>query len=259
MRAGPLVVLLSLVAIPATAAADHARDMIVHFAGAKPDEVTAAHSLRLEHARPYTDLVVGTFHRGEWDHQVVILLRCTAKECHGRQVSIGNHEFELRGLVDLAGEPGPLGGPGRVELRNAWTRSLDAKGMRWPALIVTTRDEKVTTGGSRFRGEVRGSERHHDLYVISLRKADVDSPRIALFATLDRYPSGAGTSTSYSLVRGRGKPSRNAPLDIRGEQHFYIEDDSACLPPEPIELYWRFREGRYQPAGDLLGRGGCRH
>jgi hypothetical protein len=259
MRAGLLVTaVLGVVAAPGAAAADHAHDMIVHFAGAKPDEVTAAHSLRLEGARPYTDVVAGTFRRGAWDHQVLILLRCTASACHGTSVSLGNHAFELRGLVDLAGEPGKLDGPGGIDLRHPWRRSLDAWGMKWPALIVVTREEKVTTGGSRFRGDVRGSERHHDLLVISLRKADLDAPRLARLATVDRYPSGAGTSTAYSLVRGPGKQRKGAALEILGEQSFYLEDDSACLPPRPIELRWRLREGRYQPAGDLLGRGGCR-
>ena len=72
---------------------------------------------------------------------------------------------------------------------------------------------------------------------------------------LDTYPSGAGTHTTYTLVRGK----QRGALDIHGLSQWRPENDSMCLPPDPVEHLWRFREGRYQQFDNLLGRAGCGH
>jgi hypothetical protein len=127
--------------------------------------------------------------------------------------------------------------------------------MKFPALIVTTRDDKQTVGGSRFRGEVKGTESHHKLLVISLRASEEPLPKIADLSLIDRYPSGAGTFTTYELVSGK----QRGALDLHALEQWRPEDDSMCLPPKPVEHLYRFRDGRYQQSDHLLSITGCGH
>jgi hypothetical protein len=248
-----LVIAAFLLGPTATAAAETPAELIALFAHTEVSKVTAAHGVRLEGVRDYQQMVVGTYKQGEWDMHVVVLMRCGRTLCHGYRVAVGNAPFELRGLVDLAGKPGALGDGAHVSLRDNWHTRLSGKGLKFPALVVTTRDEKITTGGSRFRGEVRGSERHHKLLVISLRKSEEKMPRVAELSTMDLYPSGAGRTASFTLVRGK----QRGALDIREVEQRHIDSDMACIAPDPVEYTWCFKSGRYSKFDDVLGRAGC--
>lgn len=248
---------LALLLFPAVAAAETPKELVALFAHTEVSKVTAARGVRLEGVRDYQQMVVGTYHEGEWDQHVLILMRCGKTQCTGKTVWLGNEKPELQALIDLAGAPGPLDQRTRIDLehRGDWHLTLEGKGKKFPALVLAVREEKVTTGGSRFRGTVKGSERHHKLLVISLRKSEEAAPRIAQLATVDTYPSGAGVTSSYALVRS----GKQRVLDIAGTSQGQIENDSACLRPEPVEHLWKFKGGRYEQVDDLLQRTGCRH
>jgi hypothetical protein len=88
---------------------------------------------------------------------------------------------------------------------------------------------------------------------VSLRKTDERRPEILELSTVDLYPSGAGTTTSYTLARG----SQRAALDIVGSEQRHLDHESACIRPDPVEVRYVYEDGRYQRFDPLL-RTGCR-
>jgi len=242
----------ALVAVAAgPASAEDARGMVAHFAPTDAKNVVAATGFRLEGVRGYTNLVVGSFRAGAYEQRTLVLLRCNERECRGQAVYLGAHPIKLRGLVDL-GKPGPLEGGPEVQARTDWDKALSGRRMRWPALVVEIIDERAASETSPFGHHYEGSERHHELVLVSLRRADAASPKIARLPTMDRYPSGAGTTATYRLARGHGR----GPLEIIGAEQRHLDNDSACLEPEPVDVRWVLRKGRYQRV-ELDGLHGC--
>jgi len=225
--------------------------MVAHFAMVDVASVTSASGVRLDGVRAYTDLVFGTYHKGDYDHRIVVLLRCTARQCVGQTVFLRPGVAALRGLVDLNGKGGVLDSGRDVEARGDWSTSLSGKGLAWPALVLEIEDERPAKGESRFGTKYDGSERHHVLQIVSLRRADAEDPQLAVLPTMDLYPSGAGGTVAYRLERG----TRKQVLDIVGPEPPPTGHDSACLEPEPVDVRWVLAKGRFQRVDDLARRG----
>lgn len=256
MRLVPLACALGLMLAPGLARAGTARENLAHFFEIEPAAVTQVAAFDLTGVAAYDRVVVGHWETPEGQPRAgAVLLDCDARRCLGTRVWLGAGEVDVVGLRDLRGKPGPLGGPAMVSRHEDWPTVLRGPTARprWPVLVLETRDDKVTVGGSRFRGEVRGTERHHELVVISLRKADQRAPRILALRTMDLYPSGAGTTTSYRLERG----GQRAGLDIVAREQREIENDSACLRPDPVEYRLVLTDGRYQKVDPDALRRGC--
>ncbi len=255
----PLAAAALLLLAAGPAAADGSpRGMLAHFAGVDPGRVVAVAGYTVEGRGHVTHVVVGSYRDREHEQRMIVLLRCGPRACHGKPVWFGPHPVRVLGLVDLEGAPGPLGGGTELRGRADWTGRRGAPGARarWPALIVETREERVTTGPTRFRKEVTGTERHHELVVLSLRTAEAGAPKLASLPTVDLYPSGAGTTTSYELVRGAGKGQRRAPLEIVGLEQRHLDRDLACIRPEPVPVRYVLTGGRYVRTAER-GRAGC--
>lgn len=254
MRLVSISILAVLLAAPTPAFSDGAKATLAHFFATDEANVTKATGYRLAGVTDYTEVIVGAYTENGHEQRVVALLRCGRRVCKGARVWLGPHETRLLGLVDLGGAPGPLGEGQAIDARTSWTTTLagPTRRLRFPVLVFETRDEKVTTGSSRFRKEVTGTERHQDLVLVSLRKADERSPKLATLPTVDLYPSGAGTTTSYTLARG----SRRGALDIVGSEQRHLDRDLACIRPDPVPVRYVYEQRRYVRVDELL-RAGC--
>lgn len=255
MRVTPISILIALVCAPALAAADGAKTTLATFFAIDEAKVTKATSYRLAGVTDYTDIVVGAYTENGHEQRVVALLRCGPRVCKGARVWLGAYETDFLGLEDLGGKGGPLGRGHPIDARTGWNTTLTgpSKKLRFPVLVFESRDAKVTTGSSRWRKEVTGTERHQELMIVSLRKADEQRPKIIALSTVDLYPSGAGTTTSYTLTKG----SQRAALDIVGSEQRHLDNESACRRPDPVEVRYVYKHGRYEKFDPLL-RPGCR-
>lgn len=254
MRALPIPIALFLVCAPALALADGAKGRLASVFAIDESVVTEAITYRLAGVTDYTEIIVGTYTEHGRDQHVVTFLRCGTRTCTTvAREWIGPHPFRLLGLADLNGKPGPLGNGAEIKARRSWEVTLagPTKKLRWPVLVVETHSEEAGTGETRWGKKVSGTERHDELILFSLKKADHGGARIVRLPTVDLWPTGAGTTTSYSLARG----TRKGALDIVGSEQRHLDNDSACMKPDPVEVRYVYKDGRYTQVDSLFPRG----
>lgn len=250
-----LVVLAAVLGGARPARADLAAQFAAWF-DVKPDAVRDIAGFELPAGGDYTHVLVGRFQRGEHLLGGGLILRCDAKQCQGARIWLqAADRAEVYGLVDLNGAPGPL--PARAQYGGtSWYRKLDGKGLparpAWPAIVFHTETARQTTGGSRFRGTVTGTERRGRIVVVSLLRADERSPRVLDEHVIERYPSGAGTTTTFRTERGSSKDA----LDLVGREQRHLDSDSRCRRPDPVDVRYVMKGRRYERAA-LPARAGC--
>jgi hypothetical protein len=242
---------LLLVCATGSARAESQPELFAHFFSVAATDVKDVAGYRAPPGVDVTHILFGHFYEGAARQLVagVVLLRCDERECRGRHVWLNpaDAEVEIQGLVDLR-EPGPLGESRGLERARpgAWIElARDVRPPRrwgWPALAIALRRRTPMTERSRFGGEVTGVHREEELLVLSLRAADEQQPELLRAQRVDLYPTGAGATTSYRLVRG----SRGDVLDIVATEQRELESTSACLRPEPIEYRLVLASGRYE-------------
>jgi len=256
MRAVRLI--LALITVTATAHADTQAEQFAHFFSIKPTDVREIAGYRTPPGVPVTHILVGQFASGAVTVPGIVLMRCTEKECRGARVWLYGGKIELLGIGDL-GTPGPLGE--RTSLDRGLTGSwVDMT--RWmkpplphytrPVLMVNVEQRTAMTTGSRFGGDVAGEHHEAKLVLISLRAVDERSPLVFEQSLIDRYPTGAGTTTSYRVV-----PGDSLPLDIVATEQRHIENRSMCLNPPPTEHRLTFTGNRYQRHEGGWPKSGC--
>lgn len=238
-----------LVALVVLATAAHAETDKEYFARAMRIEASAIQSVetfRIVNAGAYDRLIVGRYKQREWAHNTALLMRCDRKQCWGQYISLGNGQLDLLGAIDLAGAPRPFPRDARSKYDD---RAFDAgKRAKWPALVarVTTREHGKAQ--SRYGGEVEGENRHSELYVISLAKADQESPVVLRTIVDEHNATGAGFSLSFAVDKDG--------LLLATEQ-WSPENRSTCIPPDPVTVHYKLDKGRrFQRATDL-GHRGC--
>lgn len=254
------VLVVALVVVTATEArADNAAELFAHFFQQPVADLTEVRGFKLERVAAYTDVVFARFptSAGHTQHGAV-LLTCDDQQCQGKPVWLeGDSELHVVGLIDLAGaELGlPTSDVGRHLGRNfsPMPRLGTPRRTRlaWPALVVATGHDEEVTADTRF-GRVTGRERRHQLVLLSLRRAD-KFPRVFQESTERRGASGAGTTTSYRLVRDR----KRGPLAIVGTEQPQLDDRSLCARPPPIEIRFAWKAGRFQRITALAPGPGC--
>ncbi len=259
MTPSPTLVLVGAVALavasPRPAAAGGAKTLLASFFNVDETKIKSASGYRVTGVAAYTHIAIGSYQdTGGREQRIVALAKCDDHRCTGQRVWLGAFESHLHGIVDLAGKPGPLRGTEVRASRDDWTTSLPlpAKRTKFPALVIEIRDEEPGEGTTRFGGTYSGTERHHHLLVVSLRKADEKVPTVARLSTEDTYPAGGGTSTSYRLEKGKQRA-----LDIVGSEQRHLQKDSRCRRPEPVEVRYVLKDGRYEHFDAMLGRSGC--
>lgn len=251
MRALSIPLVLAILCAPGRAHADDGeKGRLAQVFSLDRRVVTEAITYRLAGVTDYTEVIVGTYSEHGRDQHVLALLRCGARTCtRVARAWIGPHPFRLLGLADLNGKPGPLSNDEEVKARASWQVTLTGptRKLRWPVLVVETRNEEAATGETRWGKKVNGTERHNELLLFSLRKAESGGPQVVRLSTVDLWATGAGTTTSYSLARG----TRKDALDIVGSEQRHLDSDSACLPPDPVEVRYVYKDGRYQDVRSL--------
>jgi len=219
--------------------------------GVKPTEVREVAGYELPAGGDFTHVLIGRYDHAPYVMTGAVLLRCDPTECQGRRADFGAADtIDVLGVIDLEGAPRPF--PSRALGRGARYTKLPGKAPKWPALVVRTTERKAATSTTRSGKLVTGNEARARLYVISL--AAIDRASVILQDTLDeRYPSGAGTTTTYRLERGESKTG----LEIIATEQRHLDRDSRCLRPEPIELRFTL-DGRHYRAVAPPERTGCR-
>lgn len=247
-----LVTLAAVSAASRPARADLAAQFATWF-DVKPDAVRDVAGFELPAGGDYTHVLVGRFQRDELLIGGGLILRCDAKQCQGARIWLQPADrAEVYGLIDLNGAPGRLpsapqpGGTGSY-------RKLEGKGRAaWPAIVFHTKTVKQTTGGSRHRGTVSGTEQRERIFIVSLLRADEQTPRVLSEDVVERYPSGAGTTTTFRTERGDSKDA----LDIIGREQRHLESDSRCRRPDAVDVRYVPKGRRYARA-TLPARTGC--
>jgi hypothetical protein len=233
-----------------SARAESQPELFAHFFSVAATDVKDVAGYRAPAGVDVTHILFGHFYEGAARQLVpgVVLLRCDERECRGRQVWLHplDAEIEIQGLVDLR-EPGPLGESRGLERPRpgAWIElARDVHPPHrwgWPALAIALRKRTAETTSSRFGGQVKGVRREEELLVLSLRAADEERPELLRAPRVDLYPTGAGATTSYRLVRGGGDA-----LDLVATEQREIESRSHCLRPAPVEYRLVLANGRYE-------------
>jgi hypothetical protein len=255
MRALPIPILLALLCAPALADADEEKARLATVFALDESVVTEAIAYRLAGVRGYTEVIVGTYTANGRDQHIIAFLRCGTRTCTTvARDSIGPYPFRILGLADLNGKPGPLGNGREVKARRSWEVTLrgPTPKLRWPVLVIETRDEQAATGETRWGKKMSGTERHDELILYSLKKTRARGAQLLRLPTVDLWPTGAGTTTSYSLARG----TRKDALDIVGSEQRHLDNDSACREPKPVEVRYVYKGGRFEQI-DPLRTSGC--
>ena len=240
----------ALVLLAAFSTAAHAETDAEFFARAMRIEdvksIQKVETIAIANAGSYDRVIIGRHQAREWMHNNAILVRCDRKQCWSQYVSLGNGELELLGAIDLAGEPQAFPRYGRSKYEH---KPLDAgKRAKWPALLIRVTTRKHERAGSRYGGEVEGENRHAELYVISLAKADATSP-VVLRETVDNHnATGAGVSMTFAVDKDG--------MLVASEQ-WDIENRSACMRPKPVTVHYKLDEHRRFRRTTDLGHRGC--
>lgn len=258
LRARAPLALLMVMALAPAARGDDVAHKYAHFAQVDEATVTEARGFAVTGVAGTTHVVVGRNTTGQaWQVRHGILMRCTARTCAGTTFAIrGADTLAVVGVVDLAGDAIelPLDDRGGRALPGAYAPlprvGAGPRRMRWPALVLVEATEKVVTEDSPA-GRSTGTDRHHALVLISLRKVD-RGQEVFRGATVARGPSG-GTTASYRLVRERPR----GPLTIVATVQRHPGDRSGCLPPPPTEVRYVWKARRFEAAADLAGATGC--
>lgn len=252
---------MMLMVWPAVARASEQSEKFAHFFQVDPKTVDDVRGFELPNAGGYTHLLVGRFatsatHSGNG----AVFMRCNARRCTGTRMYFeADAELHVIGLVDLNGAPTALKVTNELRRPSRVYRPLArigaGKRLSRPAVVFETRRSVERTGSTRWRKQVTGTERRHHLIIVPLRAGkDQRVHRIFRETTVDRGFSGAGTTTSYRLERGKIK----AALDIVATEQRHLEDKSLCLRPDPTEHRFVLKDGRYQRDLGLDMTTGCR-
>lgn len=247
---------LTLAASARPAAADTPAETLAHFLVKDVERIKDATAYELVGVRDYTHVVIGRFSEREYLFPTMVLLRCDTRQCFGTRVFLGSAgTLRLLGTVDLDGKAGPLRPASSLpRAYPGWDNKLawPTKKPRWPALVLEHQADRTVTTASRFGGEVTGTATDHRLLIVSLRKADAARPLVLDLETDQRYPTGVGETTTYTLERGQTKGA----LDVVASEQHHIDNQSACLEPPPVIYKITLVKGRFERAPEGL-RSGC--
>jgi hypothetical protein len=204
----------------------------------------------------YTHVLVGRYEQSGLLLGGAAILRCDTKQCTGARISFhATDRVEVYGLIDLNGTPGPLPATPHAGHRGSY-RKLDAGGLAtrpaWPAIVLHAERAQQATGQTKSRTTVTGVERHGQIRIVSLLRADEPSPTVLTADVADLHPSGAGTTTTFRTQRGDAKDA----LDLIGREQRHLDRTSRCLRPDPVDVRYVLKGRRYERV-DLPARSGC--
>ena len=254
-----LVALAVIGAVASTARADEPARLFAHFYDQPESALTDVRGFALPAGSDFDRAVVASFPQGDAQRgRGLVLLRCDERTCRGeRRWLEPDSAIAIGGVIDLDGtaaaistrDIGGRSGGGFAALPAV--ENLRRTRARWPALVVMTRHEEMTTGETRHHGRIRGTARRHHLQLISLRRSDAGAVVFAAEAVA-RGASGAGTSASFRLER----PVARKPMVIVGTVQRHLDDRSRCRQPDPVLVVYRWAAPRFvEDAAPRLG--GC--
>ncbi len=238
------IIALLLVAT-STAGADHKATFAKAFS-VTPAQVHEVRSFDLPPGNDATHVVIGRFDYGKYVMTGALVMKCSATECTWRRAEFGAADsVEVSGVVDLHGAPAEI--PARAIANGKIT---GARAMKFPVLVVRTRESKKSTAETRSRKQVEGTESRAKLYLISL--VDTDRGSVILMDTAEeRSPTGRGFTRSYRLDKGDTK----GVLDVIAKEQRSIDNDSRCLRPAPTEAVYALEDRHYRAKSYTPGKG----
>ncbi len=199
-----------------------------------------------------THVVIGRYDNGQYVMTGALVMKCNDpnySECTWRRAEFGAADsVEVAGVVDLHGAPAAIPYRGIARSSGRYAKIPGARGMKFPVLVVRTRESKQATGETRARKKIEGTETRSKLYLISL--VDSDRAAVVLMDTAEeRSPTGRGYTREYRLDTGDSK----GVLDVIAKEQRSIDNDSRCKRPEPTEAVFaledhHYRTKKYTPA-----------
>jgi len=220
----------------------------------KKENVLEARGYTLTGIRAYNKIVVGRYKSNQPNKAIragIVLLNCKNDRCQGNRIWLPQAgRLRLFHIVDLRGKPGFLmhhkhsipNQRGRYSYQPLPGRS---RHLRWPALVIETHykpeDSTPPSRPSRIRSIRTTRESVSNIIIISLRKAERQSPRIFTQESKRTNSDFSGHSTSFKLVKGAPK----LPLDIMGTRQRSQSSRSRCQRPEPTKHRFRFDKNNH--------------
>lgn len=216
-----------------------------------PAQVHDVAGFELPAGNDATHVLIGRFDHGKYVMTGALLMRCNQTECTWRRAEFGAADsIEVTGIVDLHGAPTPIAGRALTRTIGRYAKVPGARSMKFPVLVVRTRESKKTTGETRSRKQVTGTETRSKLYLISL--IDSDRGSVVLMDTAEeRSPTGRGFTREYRLDAGDSK----GVLDVIAKEQRSIDNDSRCRRPEPTEAVYALEDRHYRTKKFALAKG----
>lgn len=243
--------LLVLVALTGIARAGEHDATFAKGFGVTPDKVHDVIGYELPAGNDATHVVIGRYDYGTYVMTGALVMKCDASECTWRKIELGAADaIELAGIADLHGAPASISTRGIARGSGRYTKVPGARSMKFPVVIISTKESKAATGTSKSRKQVAGTETRRKIYLISLSESDRGST-VLMDTAEERSPTGRGFVRSYRLDKGDTK----GVLDVIAKEQRKIDSDSRCLEPEPTEAVFALEERHYRTKKYTPGKG----
>ncbi len=250
----------TLVLAPRIAAAKTVADTYDHFVGDQASKDAKVQGYEMPPGLYVTHVIVG---QSATSFSRLVLLHCDSKKCAGTDLMLGPPGTTVESImaVDLHGDasvatPVRPNFYGRFDLL-PWSnvprasKAKKAKAMVTPALVITTMRQTTAQDTYRDGSVANGADSDGQMQMFDLRATSLT--RMFQGPTLRRGATGAGVSTTYTLVRN----DQHVLLDLVASHQRLVDRHSGCLPPGPVLVTYQLKAGRYILPGEAPNVGGC--
>lgn len=251
-----------MVAAPGLGHAETVAETYAHFVGAAASDDTKVQGYTMPPGLYVTHVIVGQSDKAP---SRLVVLHCDDVQCEGSSVWLGQNGSTIETImaVDLAGQA-TVATPARPYFNGRyvdlpWSNRRSAQKAKTgkaqvttsAALVLTTMRKTKAQGTYKHGGVVDGTASDGNLLVINL----ATTPVASMFhgPTVQRGATGAGSATTYTLVRTR----KHVLLDLAASEQRLLDDRSKCLRPDPVTFTFTVQEGRYVQLGEPPLIGGC--
>ncbi len=251
-----------VVAAPGLGHAATVAETYAHFVGEPANEDTKVQGYTMPTGSYVTHVIIGQSDKAP---SRLVVLHCDDVQCEGSSVWLGQTggTIETIMVVDLAGQA-TVSAPARPYFNGRYatlpwsnqlgthkTKTGKATTATSAALVITTMHQSKAKGTYKHGGVVDGTDSRGSLQIVNLAAKPVAS--MFQGPTIQRGATGAGSSTTYMLVRNR----KHRLLDLAASEQRLLDNRSKCLPPDPVTFTFTVKDGRYVQLGEPPIVGGC--
>ncbi len=239
--------------------AAHNRRLVAHYTRVSPKDVTDLQAFVIKGTARVNVALVATIRNGEHRFPAVVLLRCDPQTCQGGVVPLASgpvdHTSALQ-VLDLAQASQAIGG-GSTPLSTSVHRRtvIDVRGLKHPALVVTTTHETRTRRVVSKTGKTEvGRETLRRIHLVVLNARSLGQARVA---TLTRLAAGATGGARSSRFRTDTRSGRDGFRDLVEERTRSRGRPWICSPRTSRHRWSMSAVGRYQEVHRGTPKPGC--